>query len=498
MRIGLINRALSFLPATQRTNLRHQFVTDAGVYLFGSAAQRVLGLLLLPVWLGCVSEAEYGIVGTMIALSPLLGLAYSFGVNGAIVREYHDFEGNPDRRRDYVFSVLLLQATVAAALTIALDLTGPFLWRRLSSNAIPFDPYVRLTVWTAFFMSLTLIPLAIYRTEQKPKSFITIEFGIFGLRLIGHLVFIYWLHMGALGWLISLFASAAIGATTASVTAFGRWRNPRVSATAIRSALAYGLPLVPYGIGNWILLMSDRVILEAYAPLSEVGHYSLGATLAVAMSFLVLAFNQAWIPYYLQMKREDAKAEVVRKIIRLVSIYVVLFGGICLIGVLFSPEIIWLLIPARFQPAAPYVAPILVGFLFQGLSFFAAQPLIFYKKQYWWAILTGTGALANIGMNLWLIPIYGGIAAAWTTLSSSALLFFLFLWAGRLYDPTPYPFLRLGTLLSVVLIPMLSIPATTDEITPGWCFVKALFLVIFAIASNALVLSWPTPSPKES
>ena len=53
----------------------------------------------------------------------------------------------------------------------------------------------------------------------------------------------------------------------------------------------------------------------------------------------------------------------------------------------------------------------------------------------WMVVRTVLGAVTNVGLNLWLLPIYGGIGAAIATLISYALS----AWAGNLLGPATRP-----------------------------------------------------------
>ena len=69
--------------------------------------------------------------------------------------------------------------------------------------------------------------------------------------------------------------------------AYKNWFTWHVKWKYIRDALDYGLPLVPHALAGWALLASDRLILEHYVSLTELGLYNFGYKLGMVMSFLV-------------------------------------------------------------------------------------------------------------------------------------------------------------------------------------------------------------------
>jgi O-antigen/teichoic acid export membrane protein len=58
-------------------------------------------------------------------------------------------------------------------------------------------------------------------------------------------------------------------------------------------------------------------------------------------------------------------------------------------------------------------------------------------------LVTLVAGAANIGLNLWLVPRYGAIAAAWSTLVSYAFLLVLTWWSAERLHPFPYEYRRL-------------------------------------------------------
>jgi len=136
---------------------------------------------------------------------------------------------------------------------------------------------------------------------------------------------------------------------------------------------------VPHGIASWILQASDRIILQRFVPLAEVGLYNFGYTIGMGMQFLVMGINQAWSPHYFRLMKAESGADA--KIVRAVSVYISLIGGICLAGVLFAGEIVHLLMPPRFYGAVPYIAPVLAGYLFSAYTISPARRSSTTRRQ---------------------------------------------------------------------------------------------------------------------
>jgi O-antigen/teichoic acid export membrane protein len=66
-------------------------------------------------------------------------------------------------------------------------------------------------------------------------------------------------------------------------------------------------------------------------------------------------------------------------------------------------------------------------------------------------LVTLAAGAANIGLNLWLVPRYGAIAAAWSTLAAYAMLLILTWWSAERLHPFPYEYRRLGLMAGLAL-----------------------------------------------
>jgi len=140
------------------------------------------------------------------------------------------------------------------------------------------------------------------------------------------------------------------------------------------------------------------------------------------------------------------------------SIYLAVVGGICLLCILFINEIVALLLPSNYHDASRFAAPVFLGSLAIGLYYFASAPLHYANKTKLIPILTGTVACVNIGLNLWLIPSYGAIAAAWTTLFCNSLMCFLFFCVSQSISRIRYPINHFSIPLGIIYFTCIFLP----------------------------------------
>ena len=381
--------------------------------------------------------------------------------------------------------MILFQIAVPGLAVVALDVWGPALWARFTANTIPFYPYVRVMLWATYVDMLGQIPVALYQAQQRATQFVYVQYSRFLLGVATSVLFVIALQLGVYGVLLSQLVAGVLVSATVLYLAGRTWFTRHISWRYVREALGYGLPLVPHALASWVLQAADRLILERHVSLTELGLYNFGYTLGMAMQFLVVGINQAWMPHYFRLMKADPNAK--GKIVRVTSIYVALIGGACLLGVLFAGEVIRLLMPASYLGAERYVPPVITGYLLLGFYYFASAPLFFFKKTKVIPLITGSAAAANIVGNLWLVPRYGAMASAWITLATYGLLFLLAYLASQRYQRIAYPQIRYGFFIGLILFATVAATPLGMIGVPG-AGIKAALILIYAAAAYLALL----------
>jgi O-antigen/teichoic acid export membrane protein len=463
---------------------QYKLISNASIYVLGDVVAKGSTFFLLPLWTLYLTPADYGISETLLVYVQMLSLILAMGLHGAAGRHYYDHIDDLAAQKRYITSVSFFLILVSTIAIIVLNIWGPVLWRNLTANTIPFDPYVRIALWITYATQWLYIPRVLYQTRQKALSFVTVQYGEFLFTTGAMLVLVVMLRQGAYGLLMSRLLATAGLALIVTFFAIRDWFTPRISWHDIRSGLIFGLPIVPHLAAGWVNRSADRLILEHFVSLDELGLYNLGYMLGMVMMMLVLGINGAWMPYYYRLMKTATNPAPT--IVQVVSGYIPLVGGICLIGILFAGEVIFLFLPTNFHGATQYVGPVLAGYLFMGLYFFASAPLFFYSKTILLPWLTGATALLNIGLNMLFIPDFGALAAAWTTTASFAVQMLLFFMVGRRYQRLGYPLLRYGIIIACI---MLAIPlaATLPILAPSSLILKAGYLLIYLALTYGLL-----------
>jgi O-antigen/teichoic acid export membrane protein len=432
-------------PSGVRSALR-KLVGASAVYGLGSVLVRGLAFVLLPVYTRYLSPAEYGIVALTVTCTVVLGLLYPLGLRAAVSRTYYE-SGTVGERKERVGTLWIAMVLSAVVMALLLDRIGPSLAVALLPE-VPFDPYLRLAVWTAFLGVLGLTPLVLLQAQERPLAFVLLTLFT-ALTTTAVTVWLVVRGGGAQGYLQGALVGAGLAAIPYLALTIGQIR-PAFRMSILMPALAFGLPLVPHALAGWALEMSDRAILTRFLPLRDVGVYSLGYQLGAAMGLVTTAFNAAWVPFLFgTLKNEGDGAHP--KLARLVTYYAV---ALCFVGLgwsLLVEHAITLIAGPEFREAYRITPWVVGGYVFGGLYLIPTNLLFWRQQTRVIPLVTLAAGAANIGLNLWLVPRYGAIAAAWSTLTAYAILMILTWVSAERLHPFPYEYRRLGLMAGLAL-----------------------------------------------
>lgn len=183
--------------------------------------------------------------------------------------------------------------------------------------------------------------------------------------------------------------------------------------------LPLSLPIILHLLSGLVLGQSDRVMLQSISGNYEAGIYSFAYTIASVLSLLWSATNNAWVPWYY----ENTKAKNTKSINQLAKKYILLFSiGTCAI-MLITPEVMKILGPEEYWTAGRVIAMVVFGIYFNFLYTFAVNYEFYSQSTRWIAVGSICAAAVNVGLNLLLIPQFGGMGAAVATLISYFVLF---------------------------------------------------------------------------
>jgi O-antigen/teichoic acid export membrane protein len=217
--------------------------------------------------------------------------------------------------------------------------------------------------------------------------------------------------------------------------------------------LAISIPAIVHLLSGVILQSVDTVMINSMVGSSAAGIYTFAYRIGMIMYIVWMACNKAWVPWFYENMKEKKYKDIEQKI----KYYIMLFSIMGFVLIFISPEIGKLMGTKSFYKGLDYVPLIMIGYYFQFLYSIPANLEFYTKNTKYLSLGTLVAALTNAVLNYILIPKYGAVAGAWTTIISYILLFLyhyfisLKVFEVRIYDFKPFAYGILSILLSSIL-----------------------------------------------
>jgi O-antigen/teichoic acid export membrane protein len=210
----------------------------------------------------------------------------------------------------------------------------------------------------------------------------------------------------------------------------------------------FGLPLMAAGLALWVTNFGDRLMLSklVHGPdrLIEVGQYSLANKISGAMVLLFTAFQIAWPAFAYSIEDEN----VAKRAYSYVLTYLMFIAAWVAIALsLLAPWIVHIARKHSYWPADAAIPALAYSSVFYaGFTVVTIATGRTRNTQFNWVAAT-LAAVVNFGLNLWLIPAYGMLGAAYATLAAYALLMAVRTWNAQKMYPVAYQWRRVAVLL---------------------------------------------------
>ena len=300
-----------------------------GAYQIASVLQKLLAVLLLPVYTGRIAPGGYGVVETLATFVIFASIVIRFGIIESFLRYYYADE-DPARRDALVRRAVLFLVVTTTVACVALVIPAGPLAQLITSRHVPGAFRVAvLGVWS--FTNLELAQ-AVLRVDERLRAYAVVNTINVLVTVGASVVLVVGLNRGYNGLLIANYG-------TSTLVLFGLWLHLRrrllnrgaqagspataTHAESFRTLFRFGLPTVPAEASVYALSVLDRQYIVHSHGAAAAGRYAIAIKVAGAIAFIVTAFQYAWPPLAYSVS-DDAQAA---RLYALVTTYYALIAG---------------------------------------------------------------------------------------------------------------------------------------------------------------------------
>lgn len=424
---------------------------ETAIYGLSSILGRLMNFLLAPFYTNVLLTSENGIVANVYAYVAFAYVVYCYGFEIAYMRFVSTLEIGDEKQNFSTPFLSLVATSVALSSVIHLSASTIAGWIGIPGNGTVLVQYA---AWILCFDTLSVVPFAALRMDQRPKMFAVLKLSNIFVNVVLNVVLILVFHMRAEGVLLAnLIASIATFVITFTVVR-SKFK-PAFSTPLFRELLKFGLPLIPSGLAGMALQIVDRPIVKALTNNSTLGIYQINYRLGIAMMLVVGMFDYAWRPFFLTSAREPEAKSLFSKVFTFfILVMLLVFLGVSF----FVEDLVRIQIFGKhfFHPdywvGVPIVPWILLGYVFNGAYVVFIAGAYLEKKTRYLPMITGLGAVVNIVVNVLLIPSMGIMGAALATLAAYAIMAIAMYFASQKFYQVQYEWRKVAGIVFAAAI----------------------------------------------
>ncbi len=423
------------------------FISHSKNYVSSDLFSKGLAFVSIPIFTRLLVPQEYGVLAIFTSFVSIFSIVAGLGVRGAVTRYYFEKTDDFDQ---YYGSIVLFVLGWGLVVSLSLFLLSGWLVKffQIPVNVI----YLGIgAVFSSVFLNILLAYLRASMQSGKIARINIIKSIVFlAISIVITLMLKEKRYYGkAWGRLIVEF-----GLFCYAIFYIFKISRVRFNFRYIKYSMVFGIPIVFHLLSAYVLKSFDQVIINQLIGNRETGLYSFAYRIGMIQNIITMGALKAWQPIFYD-KMNNRKYPDIERLARKYSILVYLLA---LVLVLFSREIVMLMADPEYYASLEVVPVVVISFVFLFLYTMYVNYCHYYKKTYLIAIITVVAGGINIGLNYLLIPRFGYLAAAWTTLISYFFLFvFHFLNVKYLIKPERITSLKvllpnLGKIILLILI----------------------------------------------
>ncbi|WP_026897699.1 flippase [Daejeonella oryzae] len=374
---------------------------------------RILSMIVGFIIARYLGPSSFGDLSFAMAFTGLFAAVATLGLDSFIIREII----HTPEKRDLILGTSFWMRLMVSLLLIPLSVVLYVFFRELSPvQGISLTALISLCAFASAFKSFNVID-SYFQSQVKSKYIVHIQniclfisAAIKVSLILLKLPVVYF----ALALVIDGFMLAAGFIIIYQKKSSQHIYNWKFSWEMAAALLKKSWPLIFTAVMISIYMQIDLVMLKSLGA-EVVGIYSAAARISEAWYFIPVAIITSVMPAIIQARKSDVD-RYTKRLQNLYDLLVAISLPVALIVSLSANFIINLLYGDQFEGAGLMLSIHIWSGVFVFLGSASSQYLLAEGYTIISFKRTALGAVVNILLNLWLIPLYGGVGSAIATL----------------------------------------------------------------------------------
>ncbi|OGO65803.1 MAG: hypothetical protein A2029_12985 [Chloroflexi bacterium RBG_19FT_COMBO_47_9] len=392
-------------------------------YLLGRIIPGAVSLLALALYTRLMSSDQYGLYALTIAAMSMINAVCFQWLNLSLGRFLPAHEGRPQK----LLATSLIGFLMLVVATGVLGLAVAWLWPDKNLRWLIIFAVTISWAQAWFDLNLKLVNARLepirYGLLSSIKASIAVSLG----------TSLLYLGLGVPGILLGLM----VGLLVSPLLVRKHWLGLSVQnydTRLLKDFIVYGAPLTLAFLLTLVLDVSDRFFLGWFMNAKVVGAYAAAYDLAqLFLGMLMGIVHLAAFPLAVRALEEEgyegACNQLRQNALLLLSISLPATVGL----VLLAGNVVTVVLGVTFRKEAAIIIRIVALAIFVGglKSFYFDYSFQLARKMRGQVLAILLAAIANVGFNLWWIPVYGALGAAYATLGAFIVGLFVSVYLGR-------------------------------------------------------------------
>lgn len=387
--------------------------------MFVEQVLRILAGLFVGIYVArFLGPEQFGVYSYALAFVTLFSALGRLGLDRILVR---DLVNHPDRRDVYLGTAFWLKVVGGAATMMILSVM-----LQVVTNDAETKLYIYIIAGGLLFQSCEVIDF--YFQSRVLSKYVAIP-KIIQLVLSSLLKLCFVFLQASLFWFVLVSLIDQVSLALCLLWSYHRqrlgvfWRrfDPSVAVAMLKNCW----PLMLSQVSIAIYMRMDQVIIKELLGAREVGIYAAATRISEVWSFIPVIVTNSLFPAILAAKNYDQVLFTAR-LQKLYSVMVLVALAIAIPITLLSDWIVQILYGFAYRDAGPVLMIHVWAGVFVALGTASSTWLLSENLQHIALYRALSGAIANLVLNVALIPYYGIIGAAIATVVGYMLAGFVF------------------------------------------------------------------------
>jgi len=407
-------------------------IKSAGIYTFFNIVDKSIPFLIIPIITRLLPLEDVGYYTLYQAIFNILVPILTLSIDSSILLNYFKLD-TEEFKRYFSNGIFLFLIVFITLLLLTWILSNPL------SILLEFPSiWLNVTALVVFFQFFNTLRKNLWQVKKQ-----AFNYGVFSVILtlfknLSGLAIIYYFDFGWQGIIIGHFLGGSI-LFCYSILSFLKEDliKFKLIFSYFNDLLSVGGPLSMHNIGAWLSNSMNRVLISSMIGKESVGSYGIGAVFGTMLTVILVAFNNAYVPYLFEKLKNNSEKDKYQ-IVKMTYIFyfsVILASAIISIGGYYFVEEIF---GTSYQNTRAYILPITLAAALNGMYKMHVNYLFYMKRTLEITKITFTSGFINIVLAYLMIDKWGVIGAAYSVLLIQFLTYILTFFRSNSFYPMPW------------------------------------------------------------